>query len=148
MDRIIFATRYLALIGVVSGVAASATAFVWGGYKTVALAIKLARGELDGMALGLAQTMDALLIAAALLLFALGLYSIFVDAVELPGKMGNLDLDALKSKLASIVVIVMAVSFLERLESQAAARDVLYTGVGVTGVSLSLVLLMHAKRDG
>ena len=79
--------------------------------------LKLAHGEFDGMAVGLVQVIDGFLIAAGLLIFALGLYELFIGDIELPQWLVIQDLDALKAKLAGIIVMVIAVTFLERLES-------------------------------
>ncbi|MDB4964376.1 MAG: putative rane protein YqhA [Myxococcales bacterium] len=146
MNRIVAASRYLALIGVLFGLVATLAAFGWGGYKTVALVIHLVQGEMTGMAVALVQVMDAFLIAAGLLIFSLGLYELFVGHTELPEWLVIQDLDALKSKLAGIVVLVMAVSFLERLETHEDARDIFYTGIGVAVVSAAMIWLGASKR--
>src|SRR6185312_733635 len=110
MSRIIATSRYLALAGVAFGLIAALAAFIWGGLKTILLLIKLAHGEIDGMAVGLVQIMDAFLIAAGLLILAFGLYELFVGEVaELPAWLTIKELDALKGKLAGVIVMVMAV---------------------------------------
>jgi len=148
MSRIIGAGRYLAFIGVVSALVASAVGFGWGGYKTYALVRRLIDGDVDHMAVGLVQVMDAFLIAAGLLILALGLHELFVGAIELPSWLVIHDLDSLKGKMAGIVTMVMAVSFLERLETGDNARDVLYIGVAVAVVTAALVAFLRRKGAG
>lgn len=143
MSRIVASSRYLALAGVVFGIIAALAAFAWGGLKTVLIVIKLVKGELDGMAVGLVQIMDGFLIAAGLLIFALGLYELFVGEIQLPAWLTIRDLDALKGKLAGVIVMVIAVTFLERLESGDAR--VLEAGVGAALVSA--VLVWMAKKS-
>ena len=93
--------------------------------------------------------MDAFLIAAALLLFALGMYSIFIPrAGAPPRRWERWGLDALKSKLASIIIVLMAVSFLERLEMYTGAREILYVGAAVALVSLALLPLIAFHQKG
>ena len=145
MGRIVASTRYLALVGVFFGLLATLAAFAWGGIKTILLVIKLAHGDLEGMAVGLVQIMDGFLIAAGLLIFSLGLYELFVGEIELPGWLVIKDLDALKAKLAGVIAIVMAVAFLERLENLENARGLLEAGVGVALVSA--VLVWMAKKS-
>ena len=145
MNRVVSSARYLALAGVVFGLVAALAAFVWGGLKTVLLCIKLAHGELDGMAVGLVQIMDGFLIAAGLLIFALGLYELFIGEIELPAWLTIRDLDALKGKLAGVIVMVLAVTFLERLESGSDGRGLLEAGVGAALVSA--VLVWMAKKS-
>src|SRR5689334_5771389 len=107
MSRVIASARYLALAGVVFSLVAALAAFGWGGLKTVLLFIKLAHGDVDGMAVGLVQIMDAFLIGAGLLILAFGLYELFVgEMAELPGWLTIKELDALKGKLAGVIVMV------------------------------------------
>jgi uncharacterized protein (TIGR00645 family) len=141
MNRFVAASRYLALIGVVFGLVATLAAFGWGGYKTVSLVIHLVQGQMTGMAVALVQVMDAFLIAAGLLIFSLGLYELFVGEIALPEWLVINDLDALKSKLSGVIVLVMAVLFLERLEKYEDGRDIFYTGIGVAVVSATMIWL-------
>ncbi len=139
MNRIVAASRYLAFAGVVFGLIASLAGFAWGAVKTVLLLLRLARGDFAGMAVSLVQVMDAFLVAAGLLIFALGMYELFIGDIELPGWLTIHDLDALKSKLAGII-IVMAVAFLERLEA-GESHELLGVGVGVAAVSAALIAI-------
>ena len=66
------------------------------------LVIKLAHGELDGMAVGFVQIIDAFLIASGLLIFALGLYELFVGDIDLPAWLVIKDLDSLKAEAPAI----------------------------------------------
>lgn len=145
MGRFVASTRYLALVGVFFGLLATLAAFAWGSIKTILLVIKLAHGELEGMAVGLVQIMDGFLIAAGLLIFSLGLYELFVGEIELPGWLVIKDLDALKAKLAGVIAIVMAVTFLERLENLENVRGLLEAGVSTALVSA--VLVWMAKKS-
>jgi uncharacterized membrane protein YqhA len=144
MKRIVASSRYLALAGVVFGLVAAMAAFVWGGLKTVLLVIRLAHAELDGIAVGLVQIMDGFLIGAGLLIFALGLYELFIGEIELPAWLKIDDLDALKAKLAGVIVMVIAVTFLERLENGGDGRGILEAGVGAS--LMSAVLVWMAKK--
>ena len=148
MSRIIATSRYLALAGVAFGLIAALAAFIWGGLKTILLLIKLAHGEIDGMAFGLVQIMDSFLIAAGLLILAFGLYELFVGEVaELPAWLTIKELDALKAKLAGVIVMVMAVTFLERLESGGDALAIMEAGIGAALVSAVLVWMSKKAHD-
>ena len=140
MRRLVASSRYLALIGVVFGFVACVAAFGWGSYKTVLLVARLAQGETAGMASSLVQVMDAFLIASGLLIFAVGLYELFVGELELPGWLEIHDLEALKGRLVGVIILVMAAAFVERLETHEDPREVLYSGVPVALVTAALVL--------
>ena len=147
MGRVIAAARYIAVIGVVFGLVAALAAFGWGSYKTISVIVQLVHGEVDGMAVALVAVMDAFLIASGLLIFALGLYELFIGDIALPSWLVIRDLDALKGKVAGIVILAMAVSFLERLETHADPRDVLFSGIAVALVSGALVLLTRLGQS-
>jgi uncharacterized membrane protein YqhA len=142
MSRIVASSRYVALAGVAFGLVAALAAFTWGAVKTILVLVKLAHGQFDGMAVGLVQVMDGFLIAAALLIFALGVYQLFIGAMELPAPLSVKDLEALKGKLAGVIVLLMATTFLEQLESADESRRILESGVGVAVVSAVLVWMM------
>jgi uncharacterized membrane protein YqhA len=139
VKRLVASTRYLALAGVVFGLVAALAAFAWGGIKTVHVVIELVHGRLDGMAVHLLQVMDGLLIAAGLLIFALGLYELFIGEADLPSWLVIGDLDALKGKLVGVVVMVLAVAFVERFEGGGDSLGILEAGAGVALVSAVLV---------
>ena len=147
MGRVIAAARYIAVIGVVFGLVAALAAFGWGSYKTISVIVQLVHGEVDGMAVALVAVMDAFLIASGLLIFALGLYELFIGDIALPSWLVIRDLDALKGKVAGIVILAMAVSFLERLETHADPRDVLFSGIAVALVSGALVFLTRLGQS-
>ena len=145
MNRIVASSRYVAVVGVFFGLLATLAAFAWGAIKTVLVALKLVHGQLDGMAVALVQVMDGFLIAAGLLIFSLGLYELFVGEIELPAWLTIGDLDALKAKLAGVIVMVLAVTFLERLENLEEPRGLLEAGVSVALVSAVLVWMAKKK---
>ena len=140
MRMLVERVRYLAVVGVLFGLLAALAAFGWGGYKTLAVALQLVRGDTHAVAVQLVQIMDAFLIASALLLFAVGLYELFVEKVTLPEALAVEDFDGLKHKLIGVIVLVMAVSFVERLETEADPGGLLYTGLAVALVSAPLIL--------
>lgn len=143
IGRFVSSLRYLALIGVVFTALASACAFVWGAWKTIALVAGMVRGENAGVAIELIRVMDGFLIAAGLLIFALGLYELFIGPLQLPEWLVINDLDSLKSKLATIIVLVMAVAFLEDVEHGAPGQEIFFTGAGIALVGA--ILIFYAR---
>lgn len=137
--KLIGASRFFAVVGVVCALALALLAFAWAGRKVVVLCAMILRGESAGIVVGLVQGMDAILIGAGLLVFALGLHELFISSLPLPAWLAVNDFDALKAKLASVVTLVMAVSFLERLETADDPRDLLFSGIAVALVSGSLI---------
>lgn len=144
--KLIAESRHFAFVGVVCAIAAALIGFGWACLEVIRLGGKLVRGESAGMAVGLVKVIDAILLGAGLLVFALGLFELFVGRIDLPAWLVIKDFDALKSRLAGIVVLVMAVGFLERLETGDDPRDLLYSGIAVSLVSATLIALGHLHR--
>jgi uncharacterized membrane protein YqhA len=143
MARIIEHSKYLVVVAVFALLAAAAAAFGWGALKTygVVSLIITSAGEDAAITVELIRLMDAFLIATALLIFAASLYELFLGELKLPEWMLAHNLHELKAKLSSIVVLVMAVKFLERLaEWQDAPGTVLYA-LAVAAVSAVLIAL-------
>jgi uncharacterized membrane protein YqhA len=131
--RILGWTRFLAIAGVLCSLVAGTVGFVWGVVRAVELIWHTIHGEELGMSVELVKVMDNVLIGAALLIFGLGIYELFVGDLELPQGLRIETIDDLKSKLAAIVALVASVTFLERLEL---GGDPI--GIACTGVTVAL----------
>jgi uncharacterized membrane protein YqhA len=116
MRRILQQSRWMILVAVVFSLIAAAAAFVWGATKTLSALWLLwsSHGHDSKIGFSLIQLMDAFLIATGLLIFPIGLYELFVGELEVPGWLKFHDLIGLKSTLANVIVLLLAVSFLER----------------------------------
>lgn len=145
MKKILEKSVLLVLIPVVFSLAASVAAFVWGAGKTVSIIIHLAasRGADPSAGIELIGLMDTFLIATALLIFSLALYELFVEDLKLPDWLVVHDLHALKAKLASVIILVMAVVFLEHLVAWKDPQGTLFFGIAISLVSASLIAYGH-----
>lgn len=119
--------------------------FVWGALKTayVVASLVTSYGKDPYAAISLIEVMDAFLIATALVIFALGLYELFVHDISLPEALVVRNLHDLKAKLASIIVLVMVVTFLRHLVEWRDPQGTLYFGIGVAIVSAVLIAFGH-----
>ena len=141
MNKILSSTRYLSWIGVISLLVASLAAFCWGVAKTVTTIILVVSslGHDPGIILALMEIVDAFLVATTLLIFSQGLYELFIGELGLPQWMIIHDLHDLKTRLGSMLVLVMAVKFLEKLVEWKDAIDTLYFGLAIALVSATLI---------
>ncbi len=94
-------------------------------------------------AISLIEVMDAFLIATALVIFAVGLYELFIRDISLPESLAIHNLHDLKAKLASIIVLVVVVTFLRHLVEWQDPQGTLYFGVAVAVVSAALIAFGH-----
>ncbi len=100
----------------------------------------------------IAEIIDGYLFAAILIIFALGLYELFIskiDAIELSPKASQIllisTLDDLKERLAKVVFLILIVRYFQyALEAQIKAPlDLLYLAIGIALVAVSLYLTNH-----
>jgi uncharacterized membrane protein YqhA len=141
MKSILEKSRYLAIIGVVSLLIAAVTAFAWGLIKTIntiALVVTSAGGD-AAIIIEFIKIVDGFLIATAILIFAVSLYELFIGPLELPDWMLANSLHELKTKLSSMIVLVMAVKFLEKLLELKDTNDLLQMAAAVALISAVLI---------
>lgn len=143
MNSLLSNSRYLAMIPVLVSLLASAAAFVWGGYRTIAVVLHMiytvGTPEEKYAIIELIPIMDTFLIATALLIFSQGMYELFIGKVDFPGWLEIHDLHDLKAKLSSVIILVMAVAFLEHLRHWQNAWETFLFATAITLVSGVLI---------
>ena len=141
LNRVIESSRYLVVIGVVASLIASASAFVWGAYKTVTLLIEMVQTRgIDVVATtGLIALMDKFLIAVGLYIFAVGMYELFIEDVKLPEWLVVHNLHGLKTLLSGIIILVLALAFLSHVVQWSDPQAILEIGIGTAVVTGGLI---------
>ncbi len=101
------------------------------------------------------EVVDGYLLAAIMLIFALGLYELFVSRIDIAEGSEFAErlllirsLDDLKDRLAKVVLLILVVKFFEyALQiSITEAIDLLWLGLGIALVSAALVLSHRAGK--
>ena len=141
MKKLLETTRYLSFVGVAALLLAAVAAFGWGVVKTMSTIslIVTSYGKDVHIAVALIELVEGFMIAAALLIFALSLYELFVGELALPGWMAASTLHELEDKLSTIVILIMAIKFLEHLEAWEDPQGTLLFGIAIGVVSTSLI---------
>ncbi len=141
MKKLLEKSRYLVLIAVFFSLAASVAAFLSGGVKTIEVIIALitSAGKASHASIDLIALMDTFLIATALFIFSVGLYELFIEDLALPSWLVVHDLHDLKQKLSSVIILVLAVTFLEHFVEWKDPLGTLYLGIAVAVVSAALI---------
>jgi uncharacterized membrane protein YqhA len=145
MSKLIEKTRYLVIIAVIGLLLTALVAFVWGVLNMVDVFILVFQGGVKDAAVTVAflKVVDGFLIATTLLIFSISLYELFIAELKVPKWMLAHNLHDLKARLSSMVVLVMAVKFVEKLAETGDARSLLLTGIAVTVVSAALIAFSH-----
>jgi len=150
MKTLLEKSRYLVLIAVIAALAASLAVFAWGGYKTTLAIADLLNGSgsTSDVVVSFIKIMDILLIGMALLIFALAVYELFVEDLDLPAWLVIHDFQGLKGKLSSVVILVMGVTFLEHLVDWQDAQGTFMFGIGIAVVSAALIAFIRLGGHG
>ena len=117
MKNLIERSRYLSLIAVVTLLLTFALALLWGVGSAVVVwrEIIVSLGQSSKIILLLIKLVDIFLIAITLYLLAASIYRIFIGPISLPSQIVAENLTELKSKLSSLIVLVIVVRFMESL---------------------------------
>ena len=145
MKRIMEQSRYIVLVAVLSSLVASVITFLWGGLKTYKIISGLiaTAGSNPFTAVSLVELMDTFLVATELLIFAVGLYELFIQDLSLPPWLVIKDLHDLKAKLGSVIVLVIAVTFLSHFVEWKDPQGTFYFGLSAALVSAALIAFSH-----
>lgn len=145
MKKLLERSKYLIIIAVAFSLLASIAAFLLGGVKTISIIERIisSYGKDPLVAILLIELMDTFLIATALLIFSLGMYELFIADIILPEWLVIHNLHDLKAKLGSVIVLVMAVTFLKHLVEWKDPQGTLFFGIAVAVVAASLIAFSH-----
>lgn len=100
--------------------------------------------HLKELSIVLIQAIDVFLLATVLYIIALGLYELFIDdALELPHWLEVHTLDDLKARLLGVIVVILPVTFLGKLVEWQKGQDILWMGLAVGAVLLSVAAVQY-----
>lgn len=105
--------------------------------------------EAKTVILSFIEIIDLFLLATVFHITALGLYSLFIDDnIRVPPWLEIHNLDDLKGKLVSVVIVILSVLFLGRAVKWEGGTDILPFGVSIALVSAALTyfLNLHHKK--
>jgi uncharacterized membrane protein YqhA len=149
--RILMGSRYFILVAVFGSLIAGFAAIMVSTVIAFDIFVGAAREILAGsmnetgvhrLAVGIINTVDITLLGTVLFLIAFGLYELFIDrTIPLPSWMKVGDIEQLKMSLLSVVIVMIAVTFLAHLVEWTSGQDVLFAGLAVGAVFVGLGFL-------
>ncbi len=159
-ERGLWSTRLVILLAVIFGLIGAVVLFVVASidiYETTAYVISTyASGAHpehfhDNIVGGLIGAVDLYLIGVVLLIFAFGIYELFISDLEVAkndqGKDNQLlvvdSLDQLKDKISKVIVMVLVVGFFQKVghSTFTGALELLYLALSITAVAVGLYFL-------
>ena len=127
-EKILWSTRYVVLIAVISSVLAAIALFGVGSYEIFNAILNEIprlmtdhREAHDRLLVGVIAGIDLYLIGVVLMIFGFGIYELFISKIDIARS--NLDitileienLDELKQKIIKVIIMVLIVTFFERI---------------------------------
>ena len=141
LEWLVGKSRFLMLVGILGLLAGAVEACFWSAINAYHVMIALLRSEqyASGV-IGLLHMLDAFLVAAVLLFVAIGTYGLFIAPIDdVPDALVVQSLHALKARFASMLVLLMTVTFVEHLLSWSDPWNTLVFGGGIALVSITLI---------
>lgn len=153
MGKLLSSGRYLIIIAVLSTFVASLTTLIWGAWRMIRIVMDLfyglsgAESEAYTQGVHLIAVLDSFLLAIVLYIFSVGLYELFIGPIKnVPEWLVIKNLDGLKVKLVNVIILVMAVTFVEHLVQWKDPEATLMLG-GATALVLASLVLYSRYMD-
>lgn len=144
-------SRYIVMLGIFGTFLASLALFIFGFANVVVSVVDgltashaFGHDNVKQLSIVLIQSVDVFLLATVLYIVALGLYELFIDdALELPNWLEVRTLDDLKARLLGVIVVILPVTFLGKLVDWKQGKDILWLGLSVAVVLLSIAAVQY-----
>lgn len=145
-------TRFTILAAVLCSFVVAFTLLLYGAVQTFVtvqhvLSIGHSSQEAKTVILSFIEIIDLFLLATVFYITALGLYALFIDdRINVPSWLEIHNLDDLKGKLASVVIVILSVVFLGQAVKWEGGTDLLAFGTSVALVITSLTYFLSEKN--
>lgn len=90
--------------------------------------------------------MDIHLLAIILYIFSVGLYELFVGELQVPVWLKIETIDELKAKLASVIILILAITFTKKVVEWKDPLDTLYFAIAISLICAVLIFYYKAKE--
>ena len=154
----LWASRFIVILAVVFGLVGAITLFIVASFDVFATAKYVITTYInhahphnfhEDVVGGIIGAVDLYLIGVVMLIFAFGLYELFIsDIDEAEGKNGSQllaihSLDQLKDKIAKVIIMVLIVNFFQRvLHTQfTTPLEMLYLALSIASLAIGLYFL-------
>ncbi|MEG4628431.1 YqhA family protein [Microcoleus sp. AR_TQ3_B6] len=151
LHRILARSRYLMLIAVLGSFAASVTLLIYGALETVitighTATVPISSENSKKLILSCIEVVDLFLLATVFYITALGLYELFIDErIKVPYWLEIHSIDDLKTKLTSVIVVVLSVLFLSEVVRWNGGTNILPLGTGIALVIAALTYFLSSQ---
>ena len=151
LHRILARSRYLMLIAVFSSFAASVTLLIYGALETFitlghTATVSVSRENSKQLILSFIEVVNLFLLAIVFYITALGFYELFIDdRIKVSIWLETHTIDDLKTKLTSVLVVVLSVLFLAEVVRWNGGTNILPWGGGIALVIAALTYFLSSQ---
>jgi uncharacterized membrane protein YqhA len=117
-------------------------------YKTFKHPFRIDVAEAKHLSVDLIQLIDVFLLGTVLYIVALGLYELFVGHdLPIPSWLQFRSFDDLEEKLITVIIVLLAVTFLGSATTSTGGKDIFYYGaaIGVVIIALGIFSIALAR---
>jgi uncharacterized membrane protein YqhA len=155
MKYIIEKSKYLSVFAVIALLVTFALSLFWGIVQTVKVCEKIivSLGQSSDIILLILKLIDSFLVAIVLYILATSIYELFISKVEISSRLVAKNLSELKIKLSNMIVMVLAVHFVEVIfDDGIAGLEKVWQAIAITLVAMVLIAFSyfgasHSQQD-
>jgi uncharacterized membrane protein YqhA len=154
-ESMLWNSRYIVLFGVIFGSLSAIVLFIAGSMEISSILLEflnLAEGHLshEEILIGIIGAIDFYLIGLVLLIFSFGIYELFISEIDIARQTGTFgsilevsNLDDLKNKIIKVIIMVLIVSFFQRILSMefTTSTDMLAMAVSIGVICVGVYFL-------
>ena len=161
-ENLMWNTRYIVLLAVIFSILASVSLFVIGSYEIIhslfyenPIWSEKYKHDHSQILYKIISAVDLYLIGVVLLIFGFGIYELFISKIDVARRNVNVtileieSLDELKNKIVKVIVMVLIVSFFERIlkntDAFSSSENLLYFAISIFAISFSIYYINKNK---
>ena len=158
-ESALWSSRLIVLLAVIFGTISAMILFISGSVEivsSIAHAVSLAHAEVDYTTLltGIIGGVDLYLIGMVLLIFSFGVYELSISKIDIARSSESYhtlleisSLDDLKNKIIKVIIMVLIVSFFQRVLSMkfSGSTDMLFMAVSIAVICIGVYYLQKLK---
>ncbi len=153
LSSLIGRSRYVVILAVIAVLLLSISLFLLGTISAVQLVVRawlefFRQGDAGGtdLVIETLSIISVMLRAVVFYIIGVGLYSLFITPLNLTVALGMESLSDLETKVVSVIVVILAVKFLQQFILWNQPVETMYYGLTMAGVIAALVLFQFNSR--
>ncbi len=162
-EKILWNSRFIVILAVIFSIIASISLFIIGSYEIIYSLVyenpiwsEKYKHNHAQILYKIISAVDLYLIGVVLMIFGFGIYELFISKIDIARKNPSItileieNLDELKNKIVKVIVMVLIVSFFERIlknsDAFTSSLNLLYFAISIFAISFSIYYINKNKN--